>query len=460
MTDILYRNANNTLVRNTPTDVTLTLTSINGTFSPGDIVYQQDSSNTNATVVSFSSPSLVVSSANALFSTTDAFSAPLTNFTSGANAYITDTVVPPAIADLPTFNIRNTSVIVSGANTTNLAYVTTYAYDSVNVALTNTYINSTSTYTNSYISFLTSNSLTIGNSTFNTLLTSNSLFIGNSTVNALANSAQLIISNTNVTVSGANTTNLAYVTTYAYDVINLAFTNTYTNGTGTYTNTYSSVLTSNSLTIGNSVLTSNSLNMGNASINSLSNTTSVIISNKVVTTTGSNTSNLAYSSTYSYNVINLAFTNTYTNSTSTYTNTYVSLLNSNTLTINNTSNNILTLIANSVNIAFGNTTLVQSINVNSNSVTISTSEPNYLSSGATANTRTRTLVVNPDSISGNVTIANNTISNTTYFAINANGITVANSTVTFTFTPPTAAQKTAGNYFLAANGTWTLMNVP
>jgi hypothetical protein len=448
MTDILYRNANNTLVRNTPTDVTLTLTSINGTFNPGDTVYQQDSSNTNATVVSFSSPSLVVSSANALFSTTDAFSATLTNVNTGATAYITDTVVPPAIADLPTFNIRNTSVIVSGANTTNLAYVTTYAYDSVNVALTNTYINSTSTYTNSYISFLTSNSLTVGNSTVNTLLTSNSLFIGNSTVNALANSAQLKISNTNVTVSGANTTNLAYVTTYAYDVINLAFTNTYTNSTGTYTNTYSSVLTSNSL------------NMGNASINSLSNTTSVIISNKVVTTTGSNTSNLAYSSTYSYNVINLAFTNTYTNSTSTYTNTYVSLLNSNTLTINNTSNNMLTLIANSVNIAFGNTTLVQSINVNSNSVTISTSEPNYLSSGATANTRTRTLVVNPDSISGNVTIANNTISNTTYFAINANGITVANSTVTFTFTPPTAAQKTAGNYFLAANGTWTLMNVP
>jgi len=448
MTDILYRNANNTLLRNTPTDVTLTLTSINGTFDPGDIVYQQDSSNTNATVVSFSSPSLVVSSANALFSTTDAFSAPLTNFTSGANAYITDTVVPPAIADLPTFNISNTTVTVSGANTTNLAYVTTHSYDSVNVAFTNTYINSTSTYTNSYISFLTSNSLTIGNSTVNTLLTSNSLFIGNSTVNALANSAQLKISNTNVTVSGANTTNLAYVTTHSYDSVNVAFTNTYTNSTSTYTNTYISVLTSNSL------------NMGNASINSVSNSTSVIISNKVVTTTGANTSNLAYSSTYSYNVINLAFTNTYTNSTSTYTNTYVSLLNSNTLTINNTSNNILTLIANSVNIAFGNTTLVQSINVNSNSVTISTSEPNYLSSGATANTRTRTLVVNPDSISGNVTIANNTISNTTYFAINANGITVANSTVTFTFTPPTAAQKTAGNYFLAANGTWTLMNVP
>ena len=448
MTEILYTNANNTLIRNTPTGVTLTLGSIDGTFSPGDVVYQQDSSNTNATVVSFATPTLVVSGANSSFSITDEFSAPLTNLTSGANAYITDTVVPPAITNLPTFNISNTTVTVSGANTTNLAYVTTYSYGSVNVALTNTYINSTSTYTNSYISFLTSNSLTIGNSTVNTLLTSNSLFIGNSTVNALANSAQLKISNTTVTVSGANTTNLAYVTTHSYDSVNVALTNTYTNSTSTYTNTYSSVLTSNSL------------NMGNASINSVSNSTSVIISNKVVTTTGANTSNLTYSSTYSYNVINLAFTNTYTNSTSTYTNTYVSLLNSNTLTINNTSNNILTLIANSVNIAFGNTTLVQSININSNSVTISTSEPNYLSSGATANTRTRTLVVNPDSISGNVTIANNTISNTTYFAINANGITVANSTVSFTFTPPTAAQKTAGNYFLAANGTWTLMNVP
>ena len=460
MTDILYTNSNNTLVRNSSASMTLSLGSINGTFSPGDVVYQQDSSNTNATVVSFSSPSLVVSGANALFSTSDEFSAPLINFTSGANAYITDVVVPPAISNLPTFNISNTSVTVSGANTTNLAYVTTYSYGSVNVALTNTYINSTSTYTNSYISFLTSNSLTIGNSTVNTLLTSNSLFIGNSTVNALANSAQLKISNTTVTVSGANTTNLAYVTTHSYDSVNVALTNTYTNSTSTYTNTYSSVLTSNSLTIGNSVLTSNSLNMGNASINSVSNTTAVAIINTTVTVTGANTSNLSYSATYSYNTINLAFTNTYTNSTSTYTNTYNVVLNSNTFTINNTSNNILTFLANSVNIAFGNTSLVQSINVNSNTVTISTSEPNYLSSGASANTRTRTLVVNPDNISGNVTISNSTISNTTYFAISANGVTVANSTVTFTFKPPTAAQVTAGNYFLAANGTWTQMNVP
>jgi hypothetical protein len=200
--------------------------------------------------------------------------------------------------------------------------------------------------------------------------------------------------------------------------------------------------------------------MGNGSINSVSNTTSITILNKTVTVNGANTSNLSYSSTYSYNVINLAFTNTYTNSTSTYSNTYNSLLNSNTLTINNTSNNVLTLIANNVNIAFGNSSLVQSINVNSNSVTINTVEPNYLSSGGTANTRTRTLVINPDNITANISIANNTISNNTSFSINANGITVANSTVTFTFKPPTAAQVTAGNYFLAANGTWTLMTVP
>jgi hypothetical protein len=372
MPNSLYINANNTLITNSPVGVTLTLGSINGTFNPGDVVYQQDSSNTNATVVSFSAPTLVVSGANSLFSTSDNLSASLIDIDSGANASIIGIDAPPAIANLSPINLSYNMLSVSGANTTNLAYVTTYSYDAVNVALTNTYTNSTSTYTN----------------------------------------------------------------------------------------TYNSVLTSNSLTIGNSVLTSNSLNMGNASINNVSNTTTVAITNKTVAVTGANTSNLSYSATYSYNTINLAFNNTYTNSTSTYTNTYNVVLNSNTFTINNTSNNILTLIANDVNIAFGNSSLVQSVNVNSNSVTISTSEPNYLSSGASANTRTRTLVVNPDNISGNVTISNSTISNTTYFAINANGITVANSTVSFTFIPPTAAQKASGNYFLAANGAWTQMTVP
>ena len=360
MPNSLYINANNTLITNSPVGVTLTLGSINGTFSPGDVVYQQDSSNTNATVVSFSAPTLVVSGANSLFSTSDNLSASLIDIDSGANASIIGIDAPPAIANLSPINLSYNMLSVSGANTTNLAYVTTYSYDAVNVALTNTYTNSTSTYINTYSSFLTSNSLAIGNST----------------VNALAESAQLKISNTTVTVSGANTTNLAYVTTYAYDATTVALTNTYTNSTSTYTNTYNVVL------------------------------------------------------------------------------------NSNTFTINNTSNNILTLIANDVNIAFGNSSLVQSVNVNSNSVTISTSEPNYLSSGASANTRTRTLVVNPDNISGNVTISNSTISNTTYFAINANGITVANSTVSFTFIPPTAAQKASGNYFLAANGAWTQMTVP
>jgi len=110
MPNFLYLDANNTTVTNTPTGVTLTLGSINGTFNPGDVVYQQDGSNTTATVVSFSSPNLVVSGANSTFSTTDNFSAPLTNGNTSATADITAIVVPPAISNLPTFNISNTSI--------------------------------------------------------------------------------------------------------------------------------------------------------------------------------------------------------------------------------------------------------------------------------------------------------------------------------------------------------------
>jgi YbbR domain-containing protein len=58
--------------------------------------------------------------------------------------------------------------------------------------------------------------------------------------------------------------------------------------------------------------------------------------------------------------------------------------------------------------------------------------------------------------SSSVKITNSTANVT----VNTSGITYANSTVTFTFKPPTAAQVTAGNYFLAANGTWTLLTVP
>lgn len=46
----------------------------------------------------------------------------------------------------------------------------------------------------------------------------------------------------------------------------------------------------------------------------------------------------------------------------------------------------------------------------------------------------------------------NTVGNT---VINANGLTVQNSTVNFTFTKPTAAQKATGDYWLNANNTWS-----
>lgn len=51
----------------------------------------------------------------------------------------------------------------------------------------------------------------------------------------------------------------------------------------------------------------------------------------------------------------------------------------------------------------------------------------------------------------------NTTVNTT---INSTAISLSNSTVTFTVTKPTAAMVTAGNYFMAANGTWVQLTVP
>jgi hypothetical protein len=76
--------------------------------------------------------------------------------------------------------------------------------------------------------------------------------------------------------------------------------------------------------------------------------------------------------------------------------------------------------------------------------------------------------INSSSISVSNSSANLVANLTTLFIANSSAnltansskITFSNSTVTFSFTPPTAAQKTAGNYFLAANGVWTLLTVP
>jgi hypothetical protein len=66
-----------------------------------------------------------------------------------------------------------------------------------------------------------------------------------------------------------------------------------------------------------------------------------------------------------------------------------------------------------------NTTYITNTNltVNVSSLAFKTIEPQYLSTGATANTRTRNLVINVSSISGNISIANTVASVNTAFAV-------------------------------------------
>lgn len=45
-------------------------------------------------------------------------------------------------------------------------------------------------------------------------------------------------------------------------------------------------------------------------------------------------------------------------------------------------------------------------------------------------------------------------------SVNSTAVSFTNASSTFTITPPTAAQITTGNYFLAANGTWVQLTVP
>jgi hypothetical protein len=66
-----------------------------------------------------------------------------------------------------------------------------------------------------------------------------------------------------------------------------------------------------------------------------------------------------------------------------------------------------------------NTTYITNTNISSNvsSLAFQTIEPQYLSTGVTANTRTRNLVINVSSISGNISIANTANTVNTVFAV-------------------------------------------
>lgn len=267
MPNSLYIDANNTLIATAPSNITLTLGSINGSFSPGDVVYQQDSSNTNATVVSFSAPTLVVSGANSAFSTSDNLSATLVNLNSGANANIIGVNAPQGTNDLQSFNVSNgsSSNVIINTNT-----IIIQANTSSNNFANSSTINLQESFSGGYGNvFITSSAIT--NVPMNGL-------------NSRRAYAQFTEYNNDYYGLPSNPTSLTMTLSAFPEIIDIV--HTYSN-TATPANTYEATFSPYTISLGsntaNIVATANSVKISNSSANVTVDTSGITFANSTVT---------------------------------------------------------------------------------------------------------------------------------------------------------------------------------
>lgn len=269
MSNSLYINENNTLISSVTSGITLTLGSIEGSFTVGDIVYQQDSSNTNATVVSFSSPNLVVTGANSVFSTTDNFSALLIDANTGATATVINVDAPLGIGDLSTFNVSNgsSSNVIINTNT-----IIIQANTSSNNFANSSTINLKESFSGGYGNvFITSSAITN---------------VPKNGLSARRAYAQFTEYNNDYYGLPSNPTTLTMTLSVFPEIIDII--HTYSN-TATPANTFEATFSPYTISLGsstaNTVATADSVKISNSSANVTVNTAGITFANSSVTFT-------------------------------------------------------------------------------------------------------------------------------------------------------------------------------
>jgi hypothetical protein len=305
----------------------------------------------------------------------------------------------------------------AAAESISIEKTTTLTQNSVIVSYNNTHINALGTFiTNSDLT-ITSNSFII-NTSSNSVITINTNSISansnnsNSTtkfeVGFVAGSSKFQVVNTysNSTINS--------VTSFVGNTSGLVVSNTFANATQSILAQF----------FGNTA----GVLVVNTSTNSTVNVVSQFYGNTNGILVSSNTTNSTANAIYTLttNAGSISVSNTTQNSSVNAVATF--LANTNYLIVSNSFANSTHTVntfysANSsyfgLALSDANTTYTTNTNLSANvsSLVFKTIEPQYLSTGATANTRTRNLVINVSSISGNISIANTANTVNTVFAV-------------------------------------------
>ena len=196
------------------------------------------------------------------------------------------------------------------------------------------------------------------------------------------------------------------------------------------TNRLANIISQNTVTVDTS--TGGSLSTGNGYVNGYFGANYVYVANGL---SGGNIS----SNGVLYIISNAAFTNTSSNLVS--------------LSSNSTQSDLVITVSN-VNITANNIDLnANSIDISANSIVI-TGNTTFTNAVIFSNTMS---VTNPSTFTSNLTIdgAILTVGNSSVNAVvNSTAFIIANSTVTYPFISPSAAQYAANTFFLNANGQW------
>jgi hypothetical protein len=290
--------------------------------------------------------------------------------------------------------------------------------NTLTVCYSNTQVNALGTYVTTSNLQLTPNTLVINSSANSSLMIKlNSIGANSNTSNStlkfelgfVVNTSQIQISN----IFSNSTQNVTSI--FLANNIYLGLSNTFANSTANVTLVH--------------YLNSSNLVISNTFVNSVSNSVQSLVVNKGYVTVSNTSKNSSVNSvsTFLANTGYLVVSNAYVNSTHTVNTQY---------SANDSYFGLLLSDANSTYTT--NTTLV----VNVNSINLKSIEPQYLSTGADANTRTRNLSINVSGISGNISIANSTVT--------------VNTNLYFPFS--TAPVNYTDDFTVASTDNWIIIN--